>query len=184
MDSPIAYIFIDASNIHYYLNNEGWKIDWTKFKTHCNQAFKASRFFYYDGMISKGCYFDNNPNCSLQDFIIAKQRKKNYFKLLRQINYKVRHKPVTRIYDKTEGKYKHKCNFDVELTIDAIDNINNYDIFILVSGDGDFEKLIKYLKGRWKKTVVIAPRDRLSDKLKKSANIFIHLDTIKNSIIK
>ena len=28
-----------------------------------------------------------------------------------------------RVYDNTSGQIKHKCNFDVELTIDALDGI-------------------------------------------------------------
>ena len=60
----------------------------------------------------------------------------------------------------------------------------NYDVFVLVSGDGDFEKLIKYLKGKGKRTIIIAPKERLSKKLKKSANKSIHLNAIKDSIAK
>ena len=179
-----SYIFVDASNIHYYLKDEGWKIDWVKFRNYYDNIYLNPCFYYYEGIVSKGCYFDYNPGDSLQDFNDAKKRKKGFFKFLRQCNYRVRHKPVSRIYDNTKGEFKHKCNFDVELAIDAIDNIDNYDVFSLVSGDGDFEKLIKYLKGKRKKTVVIAPKDRLSDNLKKVANKTVDLGDLKKHIIK
>ncbi len=182
MEKQRSYIFIDASNIHYYLNNEGWRIDWIKFQNHYKSAFQSPRFYYYEGLISKGCYLDNNPDHSIQDFSDAKKRKQKYFKFLKHHNYIVRQKPVARVYDNTSGHFKHKCNFDVELTIDAIDNIDNYDVFSLVSGDGDFEKLIKYLKGKGKKTIVIAPKDRFSRNLKKAANMTINLHSIKDSI--
>ena len=179
---PRSYIFIDASNIHYPLREEGWKIDWLKFKTHYESVFSNPSFFYYEGLISKGCYLDYHPNDSNQDFNNAKKQKQNYFKFLRNNGYIIRQKPVARIYDNTAGRFRHKCNFDVELTIDAIDNVDDYDVFSLVSGDGDFEKLIKYLKGRAKKTIVIAPKDRLSSNLKKAANTVITLNQIKDSI--
>jgi uncharacterized LabA/DUF88 family protein len=182
MPKPKSYIFIDASNIHYYLKDEGWKIDWLKFKKHYKDVFLNPCFYYYEGIRSKGVYFDHHPDHKLQDFNEAKKRKQNYFKFLKQHDYKVKYKPVTRVYDNTSGQFKHKCNFDVELTIDAIDNINDYDVFSLVSGDGDFEKLVKYLKGKRKKTIVIAPKDRLSDNLKKAANTVIYLHNIKDSI--
>ena len=184
MEKPRSYIFIDASNIHYYLKGEGWQIDWIRFQNHYKSAFQDPCFYYYEGIVSKGVYSDNHPNHSLQDFIDAKKRKQNYFKFLRQHDYKVRHKPVARVYDNTSGQFKHKCNFDVELTIDAIDNIDNYDVFSLVSGDGDFEKLVKYLKSKRKKTIVIAPKDRLSNNLKKAANMTINLNSIRSSIKK
>jgi uncharacterized LabA/DUF88 family protein len=89
-------------------------------------------------MPSKSQYFDINSDHSLAQFIEAKKNKLNYFKFLKSLAFKVRHKPVGRVYDNTSGKFKHKCNFDVELTIDALDLIGEYDAFILFSGDGDF----------------------------------------------
>jgi uncharacterized LabA/DUF88 family protein len=77
------------------------------------------------------------------------------FKFLRNLSFRARHKPVGRIYDNTAGEFKHKCNFDVELTIDAFDGTGNYDVFVLLSGDDDFVKLIKYLKGQKKKALLM-----------------------------
>ena len=73
-------------------------------------------------------------------------------------------------------------NFDVEITIDALDNIGNYDCFVLASGDGDFVKLVKYLKGMRKKAVIIAPSERLSWNLEKAANQVIYLDDLEDHI--
>ena len=182
MEKPRAYICIDASNLHYTLKKEGWKIDWLKFKNHYESVFKDPSFYYYEGLVSKGCYFDYHPKGNVQDFNNEKKKKQKFFKFLRLNGYNVRQKPVARIYDNTSGQFKHKCNFDVELTIDAIDNMDKYDVFSLVSGDGDFEKLIKYLKGKAKKTIVIAPKERLSGKLEKAANVVITLNQIKNDI--
>jgi len=108
--------------------------------------YQSPVFFYYEGVPSKGQYFDIHPGHGIHEFSRAKKKKHNYFKFLKEISFKVPHKPVGRIYDSTAGQYKHKCNFDVELTLDAVDNLSNYDRFVLVSGDGDFVKLVKYLK--------------------------------------
>ena len=51
-----------------------------------------------------------------------------------------------------------------------------------MSGDGDFVKLIKYLKGKRKKTVVVAPSDRFSDNLGKAANQVIYLESLEEKI--
>jgi uncharacterized LabA/DUF88 family protein len=162
----------------------GWQIEWVKFKTYCEDRYESPTFFYYEGVPSKGQYFDNNPKHKLADFIEAKERKLNYFKFLKRLSFKVRHKPVGRVYNDTAGQYKHKCNFDVEVTIDALDGIDLYDVFVLFSGDGDFVKLIKYLKGKRKKTVVIAPSERLSDNLEEAANQVIYLEELEEDIKK
>lgn len=179
MDSMIC---IDASNLHYYLKDKGWKIDWKKFKTYFENKYSTKLFYYYEGIQSKGVYFDNHIGSSLEDFNSAKKSKKQFFSFLKSINYIVRSKPVGRVYDNTEGRYKHKCNFDVELTIDILDNLNNFNTFIFCTGDGDFTKLIKYLKGKWKKTIILAPGDRLAKNLAKSANNIVYIKDLKREI--
>jgi len=182
MKKPRAYVFIDASNFHYFLKKDKWKIDWIKFKAYCEGLFENPCFFYYEGVPSKGQYFDICPNGTIYDFSQTKKKKLEFFKFLKGKGFRVRHKPVGRVYDNTSGQYKHKCNFDVELTIDAIDNMENYDCFVLASGDGDFQKLVKYLKGKRKKTVIIAAEQRLSNNLEKAANSVIYLNDLKNDI--
>lgn len=70
----------------------------------------------------------------------------------------------------------------MELTIDALDGLDSYDVFVLMSGDGDFTKLVKYLKGKKKKTVIIAPSDRLSNTLEEAANQVIYLEDLEAEI--
>jgi uncharacterized LabA/DUF88 family protein len=72
----------------------------------------------------------------------------------------------------------------VELTIDAIDTLNKYDQCIIGSGDGDFIKLVKYLKGKHKIVLIMAGRDRVSDELLKAAHQVVYLRNLKNKIAK
>jgi uncharacterized LabA/DUF88 family protein len=51
--------------------------------------------------------------------------------------------------------YIPKCNFDVEICVDAIRLIDNYDVFCLFSSDADFINLIKFIKRKNKKVVLI-----------------------------
>jgi len=182
LKKPKAHVFVDASNIHYYLIKKGWRVDWRKFKLFCENRYESLRVFYCEGVPSKSQYFDLHPSHSLVDFIDAKKRKLDYFQFLKSISYKVRNKPVSRVYDDTAGKFRHKCNFDVELTIDALDSMAEYGVLVLFSGDGDFVKLVKYIKGRNKKSVVIAPADRLSNNLERAANQVIYLEDIKRDV--
>ena len=179
-----AGVFIDFSNFHYYLKKNGWEIDWKKFKAFLSNLYSVSAIYYYEGTLSKAAFFDIFPENTLTDFIFMKEAKERYLKFLRNNGFIVRQKLINRVFDSKEEKYKHKCNFDVELTIDAIDTIDSYDVFILCSGDGDFQKLIKYIKGKYKKTIIIAGKERLSKYLKKASNQVIFLKDIKCKICK
>ncbi len=179
---PKAIICIDFSNYHYYLNKKKWRIDWKQFVGFFSSFYAIEGVFYYEGIPSKAVYFDLNKGKTVQDFITATKAKEGFHKSLKRVGIKVCTKSVGRVYDNTEGCYKHKCNFDVELTIDAIENLAKVDTFILCSGDGDFTKLVKYVKGRFKKAIVVAPSDRLSGTLENAANQVIYLEDIRDEI--
>jgi uncharacterized LabA/DUF88 family protein len=116
----------------------------------------------------------------LEDFLKARNRHEAFLKKLKTFNITVRTKPVGRLYSKSEGKIVHKCNFDVELTIDVIDQLDQYDVCLLASGDGDFGRLVRYLKGKFKKVVIIAHGKHLSKTL--SPNQFVDLRTLRPDI--
>ena len=50
--------------------------------------------------------------------------------------------------------------------------------------DGDFKKLLKYVKGKHKKTTIIVHKDRLNWSLEESANRVIYIDELKPHISK
>lgn len=128
-------------------------------------------------------YLTNHPSGPLRQFTKQKQGKQSFFKYLKNLGMVVRTKPVACIYDTSEDKYKYKCNFDVELTIDAIDSISQYDEIFLCTGDGDFAKLIKYLKGKHKKVYLVSMRDRCSSFLKEAKpHEIIWIEKLKSDI--
>ena len=176
---PAASLFIDAANYHYALQSDGWQIDWQRFRDYFRKLYDIKRVFYYEGIITKGFYRDLHPQATLQEFCEAKEKKKAYFRVLKGLGFTVRTKPIGRLYDASSGQMKHKCNFDVELTIDALDTLGEYKVLLLASGDGDFARLVRYLKGKYKKTVVISHRDRTSHQLTRSTNQLIHLRDIQ-----
>ena len=60
-----------------------------------------------------------------------------------------------------------------------MDKLNDYEELILCSGDGDFTKLLKYIKGKFKKATLIAHKDRLNWELKKTANKVIFIESLR-----
>ncbi len=68
----------------------------------------------------------------------------------------------------SDGKIKGNC--DAELALQAMIDFGQYEKAVIVSGDGDFHCLIKYLNEKGKlKTVLVPDRDKYSGLLKKAA---------------
>ena len=85
-------------------------------------------------------------------------------------------------YDE-EGKFlgkTPKCNFDVEIALDVMKKIEQYDTVMLFSGDSDFGKLLSYLKSKGKKIIVVSTRNRMSIELERVADKFIPAETMKS----
>ncbi len=61
---------------------------------------------------------------------------------------------------------KEKGNMDVEMTIDMIHHINDYDTAILFSGDADFLAIVNYLKRGGKKVYIVSSKNNLSEELR------------------
>jgi len=159
-----AYIFIDASNIYHSFKKLGWKIDFLRLKKFLAHNIEMGNIYYYTAY---------DPN-------YAEQRK--FLDFLEIVGYTVRRKKVKFIKDeqRERGGF-HKGNLDVELTIDAVDNKDKFQSFILFSGDSDFEALLKYMRVHRKNCIVVSTKDHVSIELLKQAK-FIDLKKLKGEI--
>lgn len=74
-----------------------------------------------------------------------------------------------------------KSDFDVEISVDAIKMLKNYDTFCIFSGDSDFVYLNNFLRKKGKKVIIIKAGYILT-KLKRSADLIINAQKIKSHI--
>lgn len=74
-----------------------------------------------------------------------------------------------------------KCNFDVEICVDAIKTADNYNTFCLFSGDADFVHLARFLKGKGKK-IILAKGGYIHHSLHEVADLVISAQNIKSYI--
>ena len=68
-----------------------------------------------------------------------------------------------------------KCNLDIEIALDIFQNLDLYDGYILFSGDGDFESIIKLARAEEKHVTVVTLRKFLAGELIKNSDKFINL---------
>lgn len=127
-----TYAFIDASNIIYGARAEGWLIDQKKLFKYLKAKFKVSKAFFYYGKDSKN----------------VKQQK--FLRRLEEFGYILRVKEIKRYGTKS------KANCDVDLTMDILLKIKEYQRAIMLTGDGDFLPLIQYIVKQKKEVIIIA----------------------------
>jgi len=66
-------------------------------------------------------------------------------------------------------------DWDVGITIDAINLVNDYDTFVLASGDGDYAPLLQELRARKKRTEVVTIKNSASGQLFSAADVVLFL---------
>lgn len=140
-----VYAFIDANNLHLgTVKNLGWKIDYRKFRVWLKDKYNVSVAYMFIGYIK-----ENTP---LYDF-------------LRDCSYELIFKPTIE-----DGNEKIKGNIDADLVLQAMIDFSKYDKAIIISNDGDFYSLVRYLRKNGKLLYVMSPyRKTLSTLLKREA---------------
>lgn len=74
-----------------------------------------------------------------------------------------------------------KCNFDVEISVDAMKTLDGYDTICLLSGDADFLYLLRYLRQKGKKVILIKA-GHVVHQLKEVAHLVVNAQDIKKYI--
>lgn len=149
---PTIYAFVDSQNLNLgtsksiYKNRKriykGWKLDFKKFRQYLFDKFRVTKAFLFIGYI--------------------KQNEKMY-RRLRSYGYKLIFKPTVK-----DNLGKPKGNVDAELVLHAAAiEYPNYDKAVIVSGDGDFYCLHKYLKRNKKLLRIIIPNTKSESSLLK-----------------
>lgn len=167
----IVYVFIDASNVWSAIKSMRKLIEYKNFKGYFKEYFNASKveIFYYDAFPKEGTRgYD----------LGGKHRFFTYLK--KGLGFTVRKKELKRISAVNEnGEFIiEKGNMDVEITIDAIHNMQEYDIAVLFSGDADFLALVSYLRNNNKKVYIFSTEKNVSKELKTGGNGYADLKNI------
>jgi len=87
---------------------------------------------------------------------------------IRRVGMEVKSKPV-----KVFSDGKRKGDWDIGIALDAVRLADKVDVITLVTGDGDFEDLVKYLQHKGVKVELMAFHQRVSGELLRSVDEFI-----------
>jgi len=125
------YAFIDSQNVNLSIRALGWKLDFKKFRVYLKEKYGVEKAFLFIGFVSG----NNDLYASLQD-----------------AGFLCIFKPTLTYKDGTT-----KGNCDAELVLYAMIEFNNYHKAIIVTGDGDFYCLAKYLLEKKKLECLLIP---------------------------
>ncbi len=114
------YAFIDSQNLNLGIREQGWNLDFKRFRVYLREKYGITKAFLFIGYIP--------TNQSL-------------YTALQSFGYILVFKPTLQ-----GAKGKIKGNVDAELVLHAMKEMPNYDKALIVSGDGDFCCLIEYLQ--------------------------------------
>ena len=152
-------VFIDAANIESSVRDEGFKLNHRKLSGFLRRRLNLIHFGYY----TVGFKTRNHQN---------------FLKFLKRAHFTVKVKPLKIIRE------VRKANFDVEIAVDVMDLRQDFDTMILLSGDSDFDYLVKRIKKENKKVIVISLRRHIALELIKSADKYIPLTKFKGVLKK
>lgn len=147
-------IFVDVQNVYYTARQTfGRNFDYNKFWSTATHGRELVSAFAY--AIDRG-----------------DKQQHEFQNILRAIGFEVKLKPFIQRADGSA-----KGDWDVGITIDIMENADNADVIILVSGDGDFDLLARKMRDERGKTVEVYGVETLTaNSLKNAASEFIPID--------
>lgn len=127
------FAYIDGANLYKGVENLGWRLDYKRFRIWLKDKYRVSQAYIFIGLISKN---------------------KDLYTSLQEAGFTLVFKEIT--YGE-EGRVKGNCDADLVLKAvrDAYENM--FDRAILVSSDGDYAGLVKFLQEKNKFSVIVSP---------------------------
>ncbi len=150
------FAFIDSQNLNLGVRAMGWNLDWKKFRVYLKEKYQVNKAYMFLG------YLPEN---------------KKMYESLKLAGYDMAYKPVVK--SKTQ---EVKGNIDAELVLQsAAVDYSAYQQAIIVTGDGDFYCLIKFLlKNNKLRRLLVPNRFKYSILLRRAAGPIGYLSFIND----
>lgn len=136
--------YIDAANLHKGVQEMGWELDYRRFRVWLHERYSVERAYLFMGLVPK---------------------YKDMYTRLQEAGFTLVFKEVTMDGD---GRVKGNCDADLVLWAvrDAFEHATQR--AVLVSSDGDYAGLVKFLLERQQFATVLSPGSKCSILLKRT----------------
>jgi uncharacterized LabA/DUF88 family protein len=154
------FAFIDSQNLYKGIQGLGWELDWERCRVYLREKYSVATAYLFIGFMPE--HNDIYDDLQKAEFIL-------------------KFKPVL-----PKGKDGVKGNVDADLVLQAMIDYPEYDRAVIVSSDGDFYSLTRYLYDNGKLEVVLSPHVKTCSRLlKKSARDKMrYIDNLRSKLEK
>lgn len=184
--------FIDFANVNHWFSDDVYDLDGTslspdksveidlqKLKDFLSHFSQDIRFYYGHNPAHIGSLAFNRA----AKYIFGNHRV--FTKRIQQVrhdltpNDSVTNTRIIHSDDHGDFVFIPKCNFDVEISVDAMRLADTYDTLCLLSSDADFAALIQCLKSKQKKRTILIKGGRIDGSLGRLLDLKIDASQIK-----
>jgi uncharacterized LabA/DUF88 family protein len=162
-------LFIDGANLYGTAKALSFDIDYRRLLSLFAAKGRLLRAFYYTALMEEQEYSPLRPLVDWLDY--------NGFTVVT--------KPAKEFTDQA-GRRRIKGNMDIELAIDMLEMAGHLDHIVLLSGDGDFRRLVEAVQRRGVRVSVVSSirtsPPMISDDLRRQADNFIDLAELQPTI--
>ena len=151
------YAFIDSQNLNLGIREQGWALDFRRFRIYLRDNYSIQKAFLFIGYVPEN---------------------RGLYTVLQKEEFILIFKPTL-----TLPGGKVKGNVDEELVLYAMIEYYNYDQALIITGDGDFACLIEYLMGKNKLLRLVVPdRNRYSSLLARLKPKIVFMNDLKGKL--
>lgn len=162
-------VFIDGANLYATARTLDMEIDYRLLKDFFAQKGRLVRAFYYTAIMDDQEYSPLRPLIDWLDY--------NGYTLVT--------KPLKEFTDEN-GRRKVKGNMDIEMAVDMLAMAETIDHMVLMSGDGDFRRLIEAVQRKGVRVTVVSSNSTqpsmVADELRREADQFIDLESLRGQV--
>lgn len=154
-------LFIDGANVYAAAKRLGWNFDHRKILEHFAGYGTLYNAFYYTAI-----------PMPMDD------KQKRFIDALTYMGYTVRTRPLRETTDENGDTYR-RASLDIELVTDLLSTSDRFDVAVLLTGDGDFERPVEVLRARGKRIVVACIPEMTSYELRNAADEYVDFKEIR-----
>jgi len=152
------FAYIDGANLHKGVADLGWKLDYKRFRLWLNNKYQVKRAYLFLGLVPK---------------------YKDLYTYLQEVGFTLVFKETT--YG-GNGEVKGNCDADLVLQVARDTYENKFEKAVIVSSDGDYASLIKFLQEKGKLLTILSPSNHCSILLKRTNARITYLDRVRSKI--
>ena len=164
---PIISIFIDGNNMYYTQQKNGWFFEPKKII----EYFK----YKYNAEVNNAYWYTN---------VKDENDAKSFINELIKAGFTVRTKPVKEFTDPITQRISYKRSMEIDMAIDMFNTVHQYDLAVLFTGNGDFERAVELLRSKNTRIIVVSTEGVISRELRNASDSYIEINQIRQYIEK